>query len=149
MTSNAASEIIQDNLSRMNDANRDEIIERTRIDVIEVLKASVRPEFLNRIDETIIFHPLTKENVRDILKLQIKGVQEIMEEKGLKLEFSRYAMDYLCSKGYDPSYGARPVKRLLQRELVNELAKAILEGRLNKEKPIIVDYFDDMLVFRN
>jgi ATP-dependent Clp protease ATP-binding subunit ClpB len=149
MTSNAASEIIQDNLSRMNDANRDEIIERTRIDVIEVLKASVRPEFLNRIDETIIFHPLTKENVRDILKLQIKGVQEIMEEKGLKLEFSRYAMDYLCSKGYDPSYGARPVKRLLQRELVNELAKAILEGRLNKEKPIIVDYFEDMLVFRN
>ncbi len=149
MTSNAASEIIQENLSRMTDSNREEVIERTRIDVMEVLKASVRPEFLNRIDETIIFHPLTKENVRDILKMQIQGIQEIMEEKGIKLEFSRYAMNYLCSKGYDPSYGARPVKRLLQRELVNELAKSLLEGKLNKDKPVIVDYFDDLIVFRN
>ncbi len=149
MTSNAASEIIQENLSRMTDTNREDIIERTRTDVLEVLKASVRPEFLNRIDETIIFHPLTKENVRDILKMQIQGIQEIMEEKGLKLEFTRYAMDYLCSKGYDPAYGARPVKRLLQRELVNELAKSLLEGKLNKDKPVIVDYFDDLIVFRN
>jgi ATP-dependent Clp protease ATP-binding subunit ClpB len=149
MTSNVGSEVIQDNLSRLNDKNREEILEKTKIDVLEILKASVKPEFLNRIDEIIMFHPLTMSNVKEILKLQIDGVKKLMEEKGLELRFTNYAMDYLCNKGYDPSYGARPVKRLLQRELVNELAKALLEGNLNKEKPIIVDYFDDVLVFRN
>ena len=149
MTSNVGSEVIQDNLSRLNDKNRDEILERTKNDVLEILRANVKPEFLNRIDEIIMFHPLTKANVKEILKLQIDGVKKLMEEKGLVLQFTDYAMDYLCNKGYDPSYGARPVKRLLQKELVNELAKALLEGNLNKEKPIIVDYFEDVLVFRN
>lgn len=149
MTSNAASDIIQDNLSRMNNSNRDEILEKTRREVLDVLRASVRPEFLNRIDETIVFHPLTISDVKDILKLQINAVQKLVEDKGMTLTITEYAMDYLCSKGFDPSYGARPVKRLLQRELVNELAKSLLEGKLNKEKPIIVDCFDDVLVFRN
>ena len=149
MTSNVGSEVIQDNLSRLNDKNRDEILERTKNDVLEILRANVKPEFLNRIDEIIMFHPLTMANVKEILKLQIDGVKKLMEEKGLVLQFTDYAMDYLCNKGYDPSYGARPVKRLLQKELVNELAKALLEGNLNKEKPIIVDYFEDVLVFRN
>jgi len=149
MTSNAGSDIIQENLARMNSANRDEIIEKTRMEVLEVLKINVRPEFLNRIDETIVFHPLTLENVKEILKMQIHGIQKMVEERGFDLTITEYAMDYLCNKGFDPSYGARPIKRLLQRELVNELAKALLEGRLNKEKPIIVDYFDDLLVFRN
>lgn len=149
MTSNVGSDVIQDNLSKLNEKNRDEIFERTKLDVLEILKASVRPEFLNRIDEIIMFHPLTMEDVKGILKLQIEGIQKLLEEKGLTLEFTDYSMDYLCNKGYDPSYGARPIKRLLQRELVNELAKALLEGRLNKEKPIIVDYFEDVLVFRN
>jgi len=149
MTSNAGSDIIQENLARMNSTNRDEIIEKTRMEVLEVLKTNVRPEFLNRIDETIVFHPLTLENVKEILKMQIHGIQKMVEERGFDLTITEYAMDYLCNKGFDPSYGARPIKRLLQRELVNELAKALLEGRLNKEKPIIVDYFDDLLVFRN
>lgn len=149
MTSNVGSEVIQDNLSRLNDKNREEILERTKNDVLEILRANVKPEFLNRIDEIIMFHPLTMTDLKEILKLQINGVKKLMEEKGLVLQFTDYAMDYLCNKGYDPSYGARPIKRLLQRELVNELAKALLEGNLNKEKPIIVDYFDDVLVFRN
>lgn len=149
MTSNAASDIIQENLSRMNSSNREEVLEKTRREVIDVLRASVRPEFLNRIDETIVFHPLTMSDVKDILKLQINAVQKLVEEKGMTLTITEYAMEYLCSKGFDPSYGARPVKRLLQRELVNELAKSLLEGKLNKEKPIVVDCFDDELVFRN
>ena len=149
MTSNVGSAIIQENLSRLNDANREELLEKTKAEVIEVLRSSVRPEFLNRIDEIIMFHPLTMENMRDILKLQISDIQRLMTEKGLELQFTEYAMKYLCNKGYDPSYGARPIKRVLQRELVNELAKALLKGNLNKEKPIIVDYFEDLLVFRN
>ncbi|EKD32332.1 MAG: hypothetical protein ACD_77C00119G0005 [uncultured bacterium] len=149
MTSNAGSAIIQDNLNRLTDKNRDELLEKTKFEVIETLKNSVRPEFLNRIDEIIMFHPLTMENMRDILRLQISGIRKIMEDKGLQLQFTEYAMKYLCDKGYDPSYGARPIKRLLQKELVNELAKALLKGDLNKDNPIIVDYFEDDLVFRN
>jgi ATP-dependent Clp protease ATP-binding subunit ClpB len=149
MTSNAGSSIIQDNLSRLNDKNREELLEKTRTEVAELLRNSIRPEFLNRIDEIIMFHPLTMDNVKDILKLQIDGIKAMLEEKGLRLEFTQYALDYLSNKGYDPSYGARPVKRLLQRELVNELAKAMLGGELNKERPVIVDYFEEGLVFRN
>jgi ATP-dependent Clp protease ATP-binding subunit ClpB len=149
MTSNAGSSIIQDNLSRLNDKNREELLEKTRTEVAELLRNSIRPEFLNRIDEIIMFHPLTMDNVKDILKLQIDGIKAMLEEKGLRLEFTQYALDYLSNKGYDPSYGARPVKRLLQRELVNELAKAMLGGELNKERPVIVDYFGEGLVFRN
>ena len=149
MTSNAGSDIIQENLSRLNDSNREELLEKTRVEVIEVLKRGVRPEFLNRIDDIIMFHPLTMENLKDILMLQIDGVKEKLDEMGVKLEFTNYALNYLCDKGYDPAYGARPVKRVLQKELVNELAKSLLKGNLNKERPIIVDFFEDVLVFRN
>lgn len=149
MTSNAGSAVIQDNLSKMNDRNRDEILEKTRLEVMEILKSNVRPEFLNRIDEIIMFHPLTMNDVKAILKMQINGVKEILAEKGIDLQFTDYAMDYLCNKGYDPSYGARPVKRVLQRELVNELAKALLSGRLSKDKPVVADCFEDVIVFRN
>ncbi len=149
MTSNSGSEVIQDNLSRINEINREEILEKTRRQVLEILKNSVRPEFLNRIDEVIVFHPLTQDNLRDILKLQIEGVKVKLQELNINLEFTEYALNYLCDKGYDPSYGARPLKRILQKELVNELAKSILKGTLTKDKPVIVDYFDDLLVFRN
>lgn len=149
MTSNAGSEVIQENLRKINDLNREDILEKTRADVLEVLKNSVRPEFLNRIDEIIVFHPLTQENLKDILKLQIDEVKEKLKEMSVNLEFTDYALAYLCDKGYDPAYGARPLKRIIQRELVNELAKAILKGSLSKDKPVIVDYFEDVLVFRN
>ncbi len=149
MTSNAGSSVIQDNLSRMTDSNRDEIIEKTREEVIEILKKGVRPEFLNRIDEIIVFNPLTINNIKDILKLRIDEIRARLSEMGIVIEFTDYAINYLCSKGYDPSYGARPVKRLLQKELVNELAKSILKGEINKERAVKVDYFDEKLVFRN
>ncbi|MDD2491069.1 MAG: AAA family ATPase, partial [Bacteroidales bacterium] len=149
MTSNAGSSVIQDNLSRLNDINRADVLEKTKQEVMELLKSNVRPEFLNRIDEIIMFHPLTVEDIRQIVKMQLEGIGAMMSEKGLKLEYSGYAIDYLCNKGYDPAYGARPVKRLLQKELVNQLAKEILKGELNKDKPIIVDYFDEGLIFRN
>ena len=149
MTSNAGSALIQENLSRMDEENREEVLEKTRLEVLEVLKSSVRPEFINRIDEIIMFHPLTKQNITDILMLQIEGVKKLVGEMGIQLEFTEYAISYLAKKGYDPSYGARPVKRILQKELVNELAKTLLKGSINKDKPVIVDNFEDNLVFRN
>ncbi|MDD4618874.1 MAG: AAA family ATPase [Bacteroidales bacterium] len=149
MTSNTGSAIIQENLSRLTDKNREETLEKTKGEVLEVLKASVRPEFLNRIDEIIMFHPLTTDNIRDILKMQMEGVKEKVADMGIELQFTEYAIKYLTQKGYDPAYGARPVKRILQRELVNELAKALLKGSINKAKPVIVDNFEDNLVFRN
>jgi len=149
MTSNAGSQVIQANISKMTDANRNEMIERTRVEVMEVLKSNVRPEFINRIDEIVVFHPLTESNIQDILKLQLEMVKSKLEEMGVTLEFTDYALKYLAQKGYDPAYGARPVKRILQRELVNELAKSLLAGSINKEKPVIVDCFEDNLVFRN
>jgi ATP-dependent Clp protease ATP-binding subunit ClpB len=149
MTSNTGSAIIQENLSRLTDKNREETLEKTRGEVLEILKASVRPEFLNRIDEIIMFHPLTTDNIRDILKMQMEGVKEKVADMGIELQFTEYAIKYLTQKGYDPAYGTRPVKRILQRELVNELAKALLKGSINKDKPVIVDNFEDNLVFRN
>lgn len=149
MTSNAGSDIIRDNLAGINDSNREEVFNKSKADVLEVLKRTVRPEFLNRIDEIIMFHPLTKSDLNEILKIQIDRVKELLEEKGIIIEFTSYAMDYICSKGYDPAYGARPVKRVLQKEFIDELAKALLSGRLNKDKKVIVDFFDDVLVFRN
>lgn len=149
MTSNAGSALIQENLSRMDEENREEVLEKTRLEVLEVLKSSVRPEFINRIDEIIMFHPLTKQNITDILMLQIEGVKKLVGEMGIQLEFTEYAISYLAKKGYDPSYGARPVKRIVQKELVNELAKSLLKGSINKDKPVIVDNFEDNLVFRN
>lgn len=149
MTSNAGSGIIQDNLSRINELNRDELLAKTKSEVIESLKNSVRPEFINRIDEIIMFHPLTHDNVKEIVKLQLELVKDKLKEMQISLEFTNYAMKYLSEKGYDPSYGARPIKRAIQRELVNELAKELLKGKLNKERSVIVDYFEDKLVFRN
>lgn len=149
MTSNAGSAIIQDNLTRMGDENREELLEKTNKEVMELLKSTVRPEFLNRIDEIIMFHPLTIDNIREIVVMQLEGISAIMLERGLRLEYSDLATDYLCNKGYDPAYGARPVKRLLQKELVNELARKILKGALNKEKPILVDYVNSALIFNN
>jgi len=149
MTSNAGSEVIQANINRMTDANREQILEKTRLEVMEILKSNVKPEFINRIDEIIVFQPLTDSNIRDILMLQLEGVKNKLIQMGVTLEFTDYALKYLAHKGYNPAYGARPVKRILQRELVNELAKSLLEGSINKEKPVTVDCFEDKLVFRN
>jgi ATP-dependent Clp protease ATP-binding subunit ClpB len=149
MTSNAGSHLIQENLGKMNDNNREQLLAQSKQDVLDLLRQTIRPEFLNRIDEIVMFSPLTKENVREIVTLQVDGLKKLLVQSGIALQITDFAMDYLVHKGYDPMYGARPVKRLLQREITNELAKKILAGKLNKDQTITVDYFGERLVFSN
>lgn len=153
MTSNIGSNVIENRLINNqadgNDELSDELIENTRKEVIDVLKSIVRPEFINRIDDIIMFKPLSRRDINDILKLQINQLKGKLREQKIDIDFSQYAIDYLCSKGYDPSYGARPLKRLLQKELVNQISKLILKGDIRQDKKIIVDYFDSKLVFIN
>jgi ATP-dependent Clp protease ATP-binding subunit ClpB len=115
---------------------------------MEVLKRSVRPEFLNRIDEVIMFEPLTPDNIRGILMLQISQIQQMLQEKGITLEFAPTAIEYLASKGYDIAYGARPIKRLLQKELINELATEIISGKISNEGVITVDVENGGIIFK-
>ncbi len=149
MTSNVGSDIIQDYMNKINDVNRGQALADCKEAVLEVLKRSVRPEFLNRIDEIIMFEPLSRENIRDILKLQIRQISDMLQERGIALKFTDRAMDYLCSKGYDISYGARPIKRLLQKELVNELATEIIGGKINRDSVVEIDCADGKLTFNN
>lgn len=147
MTSNVGSALIQENMEQKGFGPA--VYEETKREVLELLKKTMRPEFLNRIDEIIMFHALTESNVRDILKLQVNQISKMLAEKGITLQVTDYALDYLQHKGYEPAYGARPLKRLLQRELVNNLAKKLLEGSLDTTKPIVVDSFDDGLVLHS
>ncbi|GHT67541.1 chaperone protein ClpB [Bacteroidia bacterium] len=148
MTSNAGSQIIMDNLEQLTRNNREQVMERTKNEVLDLLKQTMRPEFLNRIDETIMFMPLTEDNVKDIVNIQIAEIQKMTQENGITLTLSDYALDWIVSQGYNPTYGARPVKRLLQKELVNELSKQILSGNVSKNQNVMVDYFGEGLVFR-
>ena len=151
MTSNVGSTIIQDYMNRLEspDSSKEEVLEECKSQVIEVLKRSVRPEFINRIDELIMFQPLTKEDIRGILQLQINAIASMLADKGVELTFTEEALDYLCSKGYDISYGARPVKRLLQKELINELATKIISGEIARDGKIRIDAKENRLVFSN
>jgi ATP-dependent Clp protease ATP-binding subunit ClpB len=146
MTSNVGSDMIQDYMNRLTDSNGGQVFEECRTKVIELLKRSIRPEFLNRIDEIIMFHPLTHEDVRQILVLQLKQLQEKMKSMDVTLSFTDAFVDYLSSQGYDPAYGARPIKRILQRELVNELAMDLLDGKIHKESVINVDAKEGKIV---
>ena len=148
MTSNVGSEIIQEeiNKSAASDGLSRERLEKCKSVVMNLLKQRVRPEFLNRIDEVIMFQPLTKADVKGILNLQINTIKEMLEEKGVSLEFTERALDYLAGKGYDIAYGARPIKRLLQKELVNELAKEMIEGDISKESKVVIDAREGRLV---
>ena len=137
MTSNMGSHLIQESMQE--DINDPLAFEKTKSKVMELLRQTIRPEFLNRIDEIIMFHALTPENVREILKLQVDKISEMLRTKGIRMELTENALDYLQIKGYEPSYGARPLKRLLQRELVNELARKILEGTLDVNGTILAD----------
>ena len=139
MTSNVGSDIIQDYMLKINDVNKEQALDDCKDAVMEVLKRSVRPEFLNRIDEVIMFEPLSAENIRGILMLQISQIQEMLAEKGMHLKFTPSALDYLASKGYDIAYGARPIKRLLQKELINELATEIISGKITAGGDVKVD----------
>ena len=153
MTSNAGAEIIQGYMDKLSDdveaGKREEILGRCRKEVIDVLKSTVRPEFLNRIDEIIMFEPLTKKDIREILHLQMNDLKEKLSGNGVSITFSQAFEDYMTEKGYDPAYGARPIKRLMQRELVNLIAKAVLDGSVHKESVIEVDVRDGQIVVRN
>ncbi|MDR2382695.1 MAG: ATP-dependent chaperone ClpB [Prevotellaceae bacterium] len=147
MTSNVGSAIIQENFSQITDKTHDRIVEKTKQEVLDVLKETVRPEFLNRIDEVIMFAPLTKNDIRQIVSLQIAGIQKTLSANNISINVSEYAIEYLAEQGYDPVYGARPLKRVIQRELLNELSKQIIAGNLNPSETISVDFSGDKLVF--
>ncbi|MGP1435860.1 MAG: ATP-dependent chaperone ClpB [Phocaeicola sp.] len=149
MTSNLGSQYIQSQFEKMNDRNKELIIEETKQEILNMLKKTIRPEFLNRIDETIMFLPLNQNQIKDIVKLQIKGVQKILSGNGVTLQISNEAVEFLAHVGYDPEFGARPVKRALQRYLLNDLAKKMLSGEVDKSKTIIVEANENGLIFRN
>jgi len=149
MTSNMGSHIIQENFEKINDQNREEVVDATREEVMTLLKQTIRPEFLNRVDEVIMFQPLMREEIKGIINIQLQQLKELMARNGMILEFSDYALDYLATQGYDPQFGARPLKRLIQKEIVNLLSKKILSGEIDKSKPVLVDVFDGVVVIRN
>ena len=149
MTSNMGSSYIQSQMEKLNSANKDEVVEETKKEVMNMLKKTIRPEFLNRIDETIMFLPLTEKEIKQIVLLQIKSVQKMLAGNGVELKLTDAALDFLSQVGYDPEFGARPVKRAIQRYLLNDLSKKLLAQEVDRSKAIIVDAQGDGLVFRN
>jgi ATP-dependent Clp protease ATP-binding subunit ClpB len=149
MTSNLGSQVIQENLENVNDGNREEILEATRMQVFDMLKKTIRPEFLNRVDEIIMFQPLTREQIREVVKLQAGIAEKILEKNEVRLTLTGKAIDFLAEAGYDPQYGARPIKRVIQKMVLNELSKLILEGKVEKDSLIKVDVVNGNLVFHN
>ena len=149
MTSNIGSHIIQENFDMLTELNKDEILAKTKAEVFDLLKKSVRPEFLNRVDEVIMFEPLTRDDVHNIVKIQFEQIAKRLAEQHLTISATDEAIDWLAQLGYDPQYGARPVKRVLQKQVLNELSKQILADTVDQSKEIIVDVFDKQIVFRN
>jgi len=149
MTSNIGSNIIQENFQTLEDSNRDELIAKTKNELFTLLRATIRPEFLNRIDEIIMFTPLSRNEIQDIVKLQFAQVQQTLAEMGITMEASEEALDWLAQLGYDPQFGARPLKRVIQKKILNELSKQILAGKVDKDSTIKVDMFDNNFVFLN
>lgn len=149
MTSNEGSPIIRQNFADMKDDNREEVITKTKQDVMDLLKMKIRPEFLNRIDEIVLFTPLDKKEIQEIVDLQVNSVRKMLAANGVKLEVTKPALELLAEDGYDPEFGARPVKRTIQRLVLNQLSKDILAQKVNRDKPIKIDVKDDQLVFSN
>ena len=149
MTSNIGSHLIQDAYDKAIPDEMDKAADRARIEVMNLLRQTIRPEFLNRVDEIIMFQPLNRKEVRKIIEIQLKGLQHLVKDTGIELHFTPYALDFLAENGYDPQFGARPLKRLIQKEIVNQLSKRILAGDIDKSKPVFVDVFDGVVVFRN
>jgi ATP-dependent Clp protease ATP-binding subunit ClpB len=149
MTSNMGSDIIQENFTNITEANKDEIVEKTKAEVMNRLRETIRPEFLNRVDEIILFQPLMRNEIKGIIKIQLNNLKNLVHQNGIDLQFSDYLIDFLAENGFDPQYGARPLKRLIQKEIVNGLSKRILAGAVDKSQPVLVDVFDGIVVFRN
>ncbi len=149
MTSNLGSAYIQSQFDKLNDQNKEAVIEETKKEVLSMLKKTIRPEFLNRIDETIMFLPLNKEQIQQIVTLQINGIRKMLEENGVTLQMTDAALQFLANVGYDPEFGARPVKRAIQQYLLNDLSKKLLAQEVDRDKPIIVDVAGNGLAFKN
>jgi len=149
MTSNIGSHIIQENYASLTRSNANEVFERTRQQVFDLLKESIRPEFINRVDEIIMFTPLSHHEIKQIVMLQFNRIKDMLAQNGVKLEISEAAVEWITNAGFDPVYGARPIKRVMQKYILNELSKQILAGSIDRDKTITVDYFgEDVLVFR-
>jgi ATP-dependent Clp protease ATP-binding subunit ClpB len=149
MTSNIGSHLIQDAFEGVNDKNVEEKTEQSRTEVMALLKQTIRPEFLNRVDEIIMFSPLLQKQMASIVKIQLNNLKKLVAENGMQIEFSDYLIDYLSDQGFDMQLGARPLKRLIQKLVVNELSKKILSGEIDKSKKVLIDIFDGIIVFRN
>ena len=151
MTSNVGADIIQGYMEKLPEdaSSRSAMLRDCRNQVLEVLKRTVRPEFLNRIDKVIMFEPLSQKDIRDILRMQMEDLKSKLAENGVNIGFTREFEDYMSSKGYEPAYGARPIKRLMQKELVNILAKAVLDGSVHRDSDILVDVKDGQITVRN
>ncbi|MDQ6904202.1 MAG: ATP-dependent chaperone ClpB, partial [Bacteroidota bacterium] len=149
MTSNMGSHIIQANFENVTEENKENVVEETRREVMELLKQTIRPEFLNRIDDVIMFQPLMLKEIREIVRMQLNDLKDQLLKSGVVLEFSEYALDYLSENGFDPQFGARPLKRLIQKQIINQLSKKLLSGTIDKAHPVLVDVFDGVVVFRN
>jgi ATP-dependent Clp protease ATP-binding subunit ClpB len=147
MTSNIGSGLIQEKLEALTEANREEIIESTREEVFQLLKRTIRPEFINRVDEIIMFRPLSQEEISGIVELQLKRVQEMLSENGVQMEVSPGAIEWIAREGFDPQFGARPLKRVIQRSLLNLLSKEILAGRISKDQVVKVGAGAQGLIF--
>ena len=148
MTSNIGAHLIQEGFEELTDGNSQSIVAKTKVAVYELLKQSVRPEFLNRIDETIMFNPLTRSNIKEIVKIQLRELQNRLSNKNLKISASEDAVDWLSQLSYDPQFGARPVKRIMQKQVLNELSKQLLSGQLDTSQTIVLDAFEQSIVFR-
>jgi ATP-dependent Clp protease ATP-binding subunit ClpB len=150
MTSNLGSDIIQNNYADAGNESNEALFERTKAEVMNLLKKTLRPEFVNRIDEIVMFQPLSKREIRSIVNMQIDNLNKLLAQQNLQVEFTKYALDQLVEMGYEPLYGARPLKRVIQRNVLNELSKFILEGNVQKDGVITVDSLDDgQFVFFN
>jgi ATP-dependent Clp protease ATP-binding subunit ClpB len=149
MTSNIGSHIIQENLENVTEKNRETVYDSTKKQVFELLKKTIRPEFLNRIDEIIMFKPLTSDEIRTVVELQLESIQKMLEKSGIRIRATKKAIQLIATMGFDPQFGARPIKRVIQKTLLNELSKMILEGKVHKDEEIVVDEKEGKLMFRN
>lgn len=149
MTSNIGSHIIQENFDGVTEATKVDVVDKTRDEVISLLKQTIRPELYNRIDEVIMFQPLMQSEMKGIIKIQLDELTRLVAKNGVQIDFSDYAVEYLAENGFDPQYGARPIKRLIQKQIVNPLSKKLLAADIDKSVPILVDVFDGTVVFRN
>jgi ATP-dependent Clp protease ATP-binding subunit ClpB len=149
MTSNLGSDIIQENFADVTEKNKEQVVDRTKAEVMNRLRQTIRPEFLNRVDEIILFQPLMRGEIRGIIRIQLEALRRLVSQSGIQLNYSDYLIDYLAENGFDPQFGARPLKRLIQKEMVNTLSKRILAGDIDKSHPVLVDVFDGVVVFRN